>query len=293
MNILDNSVTQDYAYSHGTGELCALASGFRETADESLMAFLHGFFDESGTFNDPQCKVVCFSGWVGRGHHWQEFSELWDALLRSERIDVFHATDALGNKMRGEFKNWTSTRRDGLVQSFTRLIHNHALAGFSASVSIQDFKTFPSNIQQNYNNDPHYMVFETCILGILGILGKFENFTLVCDDHERYAIECYKLLNKMKLRHVGLRKKLASICFADDKQHPPLQAADLWAYLNRQEMERRLNSKDDPVSPFYTALTDKFRMPDAKATFYDRASTLLTFERKLKVSKLRNGKRLI
>jgi hypothetical protein len=69
-----------------------------------------------------------------------------------------------------------------------------------------------------------------------------------------------------------------AICFADDKCTPPLQAADLWAYLNREEIERLSDSPDAVQSPFFQAISEQRRMLTT-STFWDAEKLALSIKR--------------
>jgi hypothetical protein len=171
------------------------------------VAFSHGFFDESGKFKDV--RFIAFAGWVGRGTQWDGFSDRWDSALRSERLRYFKSSDAL--RMAGQFERWPEKRRDALVFRLIELIQNHAYVGISSTASVAVVKAQPSHVTEQFGNDPNLLVFESCMLALMRHLSqKNENFTLVCDDEERYSMLCYKLLNKLKLRHALLRTRIAS-----------------------------------------------------------------------------------
>jgi len=59
--------------------------------------------------------------------------------------------------------------------------------------------------------------------------------SLICDHDIATAWDCYRHYLGVRKAHEGVRKKTASISFADDKFFPALQAADMVAFLTRHE----------------------------------------------------------
>ena len=69
---------------------------------------------------------------------------------------------------------------------------------------------------------------------------------IMCDDDEQEALEMYQLLSSFRRRNPVGSKRIVSICFADDKSHPPLQSADLFAYVCRLEEDRKITAQTRP-----------------------------------------------
>ena len=61
---------------------------------------------------------------------------------------------------------------------------------------------------------------------------------VICDDEDRYSIECYKLFSKLRRNDQSVRKRIISFGFGDDEYFVQLQAADLFAYVSRAEAAR-------------------------------------------------------
>jgi Protein of unknown function (DUF3800) len=74
---------------------------------------------------------------------------------------------------------------------------------------------------------------------------------IICDDEEKYAVQCYKLFTKARRENRGLRKMLTSLCFGDDEHFLQLQAADFLAYIIRSEASRRFHNEPHKCGELY------------------------------------------
>jgi len=66
------------------------------------MAFLAGYFDESGTHDDSSIVVV--AGVVSSTQQWLKFDRKWRNALDAENLSTFHMTDF--ENRQGQFKDW-------------------------------------------------------------------------------------------------------------------------------------------------------------------------------------------
>ncbi len=212
------------------------------------MAILHACFDESGKLADSQ--YVVFGGYVSHVIHWEHFSHAWLRALRRHHMKHLHMHDVMRSKS-------DPTKRDAMLLEFANIINQHTLMATVCPISVNNFKALSAK-EKGKLVDPQYVAFETCMRGILRYLEPdmpSETIGVICDDTEQFAMGCYKLMTKLKARHPEMRKRFISLCFADDEEYPPLQAADMWVYTNYQEMLRRMQAPGDAPSKLFETLT--------------------------------------
>lgn len=200
---------------------------------------LSAYFDESGKFKDHD--IVAFCGLVSPPEDWYALQVEWDSLLHRNGITHLHMSGGTLN-----FRLSLSAKRPALgkkeriavIRQFVLAIKRHIELGIAIAVDVQGYKSLPPNFKSEIGGeDPYYWVFSCAMAAVLdhlnGIPGSKVN--IVCDDEEQYFVQCYKLLNKFKLREPVLKNKFVAICAGDDREFPQLQAADLLAYLTRTE----------------------------------------------------------
>jgi hypothetical protein len=61
--------------------------------EDSVLAYLYGYFDESGKHSEH--RVVSFGGFVDGFVKWRAFTEKWVQLLRDHQLSDFHAAKLL------------------------------------------------------------------------------------------------------------------------------------------------------------------------------------------------------
>lgn len=233
----------------------------------SDMPTWHLFLDESGKLKAGS-KTIAFAGWLGETTKWNDsFNAAWTLQLRSgkKRLAYFSMAEAMN--LRGEFKGWEFAERDKMVYKLIDLVSEVGYVALSATMSLSVWDSLDSETRRRFDNNSQMAVMETIMLA-LAKWSRKDKVAIVCDDEESLAIGFYRMVNKLKNRHANLRSAIASVCFGDDKAAPPLQAADLYAYLCREELERQIERPSEAVSPFYQYLTNR-RIMHTDQTFLD------------------------
>jgi len=224
-----------------------------------VLASLYAYFDESGT--EKQHEIVSFSGLVDNMKSWMAFGDEWARLLRQYKLCEFHAGEALRySQPYGTMKPGTAEERSKDVLPFVRLICDRVELGVVSAVKVSDYKASHPRLHKAFGTDPVYFAFNRAIFGILNYWGSVRQYDvgLILDDEEAKAIECYRLLKKMKLVSAEVRKRITSICFTDDRTSVQDQAADLFCYLSRIDNEQAFLGKRHPYDALCEPLRDKY-----------------------------------
>jgi hypothetical protein len=85
------------------------------TTDDSLIAMLEAYFDESG--NDDRSNIFTVAGFIATRSQWEAFEAEWKELLADEKIERFHRVDL--EWFRGDFHRdygWDEARRNRVVR---------------------------------------------------------------------------------------------------------------------------------------------------------------------------------
>jgi hypothetical protein len=109
------------------------------------------------------------------------------------------------------------------------------------------------------------LLFSAAIDALFANAPTGQVMTFVCDDEQDSAMEYYKLFNKYKQQHPALRPRLVGLCFFDDKFAAHLQAADMAAYVLREEARRVAERPNDPPSKLVAVLSEHSRTTTGSA----------------------------
>lgn len=222
---------------------------------------LSGYFDKSGKFKDH--AVISFCGLVSHNRDWDDLQIEWDSLLLRHGIASLHMSGGALNYKRSLSSKSPALgkpERINVIRQFIAAIKKHIEVAVIAVVDVAGYRSLPEHYKNEIGgDDPYFWAFSSAMAGTLAAINAIpgSKVNVVCDDEEKYFIQCYKLLTRFKLREPILKDKFVSISAADDREFPQLQAADLLAYIARCEAGRKFLDKDYD----FTELFDEFNRP--------------------------------
>jgi len=219
------------------------------------VAHLYAYFDESGKQSDHAVITMC--GFVDGFERWRTFQDKWMRLLRETQLGEFHAAKAIRHSHSyGRMRCGTSDERAEDILPFIREITEGIELGIAFAIDVKAYQSQRfSVLHRAFGINPHNFAFFVTVNSVLSCYKIPRHLTigLIFDDEEKHAIECYRILKKMKLANPEVRRRITSICFSDDGSTPVLQASDLLAYLTRVEAERRFTGKPYPYGKLFSA----------------------------------------
>lgn len=200
---------------------------------------LSGFFDESGKFHDHQ--IISFCGFLGRAEQWNALQVEWNGLLLRYGIASLHMSGGMLNFKRSLSSKHPALGKDSrikVLKEFIKVIKRNLNVAIANAVHVKDYQAQPEHHKSILGgDDPYYWSFSQAMAEVLGYLKSVpgSEANIIVDDEEKYFVECYKLMARFKRGSPETRKCFISMCAADDEKFPQLQAADLLAYLTRNE----------------------------------------------------------
>jgi hypothetical protein len=285
--------TDDRVRSHVSG----MSPKLRETAK---LIVLQAWFDDSGKEGIAQSPVYLLAGYSARVKIWESFSEEWQQELdREPKLAYLHAVDAYSFKKEfGHKSRWAEkwghmnrSARDERLLKFAAIIIKHlkqdAGLGVTWMIRHEDYTHFSHILAQHPEitpkeraliKNPYFLSFQKVIGQMLKIQADKPSeekiqilFDEGIDDPENLRIgfeQFVLMLNFSSPRHLRFMVN-KSAEFRDDKDHPPLQAADLTAWHLRRFCYEVARGKrhDDPVwellgSPQIRYLNMRYRDED-------------------------------
>lgn len=194
------------------------------------------YIDDSGVGQPP---VSVLAGWVADLETWIRFSDAWDGILRmSPRINYFKYEEAKNSN--GEFFGISEARRNEKLRLLGNVIRDHKLLGIRAVIDDVLFKKYQPFIGLNWPYPLLHvqiiMRIHRHIMGLYSASDKIPPVDFIFDQQygeEQGALEAWY---SERARAVGRRRDLYNSppAFVDDKENPPLQAADLHAGWARE-----------------------------------------------------------
>jgi len=129
-----------------------------------------------------------------------------------------------------------------MLEEFLALVNQGARAAVGVAVENAAFRDMSRESRQKCYDDAHVFCFRTCIDTVIPAVadiyqhrstpdGPPPSVSLIFDDNEEYGAECYTLLTRTRQSNPTWNKWVRSICFVDDEKYPPVQAADILAWL--------------------------------------------------------------
>ncbi len=236
------------------------------------MAVFQAFLDESGKFKDH--KVVSFCGLAAEVGRMRQFSDEWERLLRRYELPSLTMKRALriNVKLSPQIKAQSPQERIEALKPFADCIREYAEVGIAIAIDVDAYSALSVEAKKRLggSDDPHYLAFMQGVLGVIKYIPDGDKISIVCDDDESTALNCYKLYRRMCRIEQSARESLVALTFANDDVFVPLQAADFISSLVRYEAHRRFNGKRYDFLPLLRHLTAP---PSMKwiLSFWDKA----------------------
>lgn len=221
----------------------ALVSGFAEPKRSNrALLMLQAFIDDSG---NGQGSVFVLAGFIAPASVWEKFSDEWEESLGMyPAVPYFHMTeteDLFGNE-----------RKNERITRFYRIIEEHAVYGLSSAVSRDAYEKIFKNSPKPLN-DPYFLLFFDLIAQLARHgekLGISDEVDFIFDEQLGKKDKLIAAWDKFKrMTPPELLKFMGDTpSFKDDKKVKPLQAADLYAWWLRRNIEEDVRGL--PRTPF-------------------------------------------
>lgn len=207
------------------------------------MALIQAYVDDSGC--KGQGEVFVFSALISASSIWTAFSDEWQACLdQSPKIEYFKMDEATG--LSGQFRNFTPKQRDERLKRFCKVICGHKMIEFAFISDLVDFQTLWAPRISRPLSEPYFFPFHMTIFGVayevlrIGVCQKFEIFFDEQVILGPRAKAWYPLVRTFADNEPIKDLLPVEPFFRSDKDVPPLQAADLTAWMQRNHNEKGL-----------------------------------------------------
>jgi hypothetical protein len=224
---------------------------------------LRVYVDDSA--DEKQDQVVAAGAYVGYYHQLRKLRESWKKRLKRDGLRYFHTTERYS--LRDEFARFRDpvkypkpTGREAaqaVLDDLETIIHNTEVMGIAVCIPLKVY-TEIRNTEPDANAIFPADAFQVALISLFKKCAEIardefkprrEQLAFVCDISDR-APTMTKMYIQFRKNNPGLAEFISSFDHQDDKNVPPLQAADLMAHLARRRFAEYLN---DPAKRVFTA----------------------------------------
>lgn len=243
------------------------------------MAIVHFFCDESGKYQKN--PIVALTGIGAVRERLDLLYEEWRTLLRAYGLSELHMSQALtltgniGTKFRA---GQTLEERQELLFPFADCINTYCEIGLLQAWSVIGYNKLPLEVKNNLggSHDPYQLAFTRGLMAVAEYAGSLNYVNVLVDDNIVSAWDTY-MHYREALKATDQTERFVGISFAKSFHYPPLQAADMAAFLARREAKARFygNTNDcktltdylfvekpPPAMQWYTGFFDEQKMVD-------------------------------
>jgi len=203
------------------------------------MAFLEGYFDESGTHETASHIVV--SGFIADSNKWRRFVKEWGAALKDQGIPFFKAQ--WFEKRKEFFRPWgdEEERRKGFMGRLLGTITRLQPTRISFALPMKDYDDIipPGPARTKIGS-----AYTLCAIKCIAMAGNWARSAGYTEPISYYFDAGHKNAREFYDAHQGNWKNeqtrdqflVGMLAFADEKVLLPLQSADLIAYEMAQHL---------------------------------------------------------
>jgi hypothetical protein len=231
---------------------------------------LQAFFDDSnhhGPSDDAgRPGILIYGGYLSDQASWKRFDLEWNACLSDDPpIRYFKMSEAMSGE--GEFSQLDEPLRHYKINQFYKIISRHILVSTFCGVILSDYQDVmneKNGVPPQFTN-PHFFIYYGIVQNIglgLKLIRKTGPVSFIFDEGNPMKAQIFAAWASFSEHGpVPAGVLSGSPIFADDKQSPPLQAADYFAWICRSKIGHQLAGKSEPRFPWEKGLSPKMIRP--------------------------------
>lgn len=203
---------------------------------------LQAFIDDSSS--EKGDKRLFMAGYLNRSDKWALFTKAWDEELKTApSIAYLRMVEA--NGLRGQFGGWGADARNKKLRSLARVINHFQPLSFQFTINRGEFFRVLKPVSPRGLGNPHFTCSFSVIAGVARyVAGERVKVPIefIFDEQEGVDTDLIILFHEMVKKLPRSARKLISgvPVFRNDKDTPPLQAADMLAWHLRREHDERV-----------------------------------------------------
>lgn len=191
---------------------------------------MHVFVDDSDTF--AKNGFICLAGFIASDKAWDVFCERWTDLLKKHGLGVMHTSDFLSGQ--GEYRKleWPYEQRLNVLREFMDVIREEIQCGVFCAINAGEYRSVLSHAKKKLK--PEEFLFRRVLkrsFEYMAEIKSVESIGFWFDDSNMTSSRFLSIYASTKKTWKWASSMLGSIAFGDDRNLPPLQAADVLANI--------------------------------------------------------------
>lgn len=202
------------------------------------MTTLAAYLDDSGTHEDS--RVYMLAGYLAPTEKWKRLSEDWEHALKRWSIPWMHMNSAeQGQK---HFRSWKKARRRRCIHAFANIVGRHAEYGIVPAIAHQSFRTMVKGVV----SDDKRLLREYADTYTHALTLMLVSLRKLClhkgiQPGEVEVVIAEQAKGGRAIANIGTlpaRLGFSAPLFMNPRKHPPLQAADMFAWSHNRFMSK-------------------------------------------------------
>jgi uncharacterized protein DUF3800 len=222
-----------------------------------FVAIVNFYCDESGKYQTD--RVVTIAGVGTTIQQADKFDDEWRALLRSYELNELHMSHVADlNQKCGVHmpSGQTVDERTDALLPFADCINRSLQVGLVQAWDVNGYNSLSLEVKRELggSHDPHQLAFIRGMLEIVRFVQEEDRISTICDDGPT-AWDSYVHYLAVQKAVPKLRKKFVGLTFAHSAHFPPLQAADMVAFLARRQAREEFYGESNQFKRLHDYLT--------------------------------------
>jgi len=244
---------------------------------------MSAYFDESGT-HGASSPAVIMGGFIASSNQWAVYEAEMTALLASSGVKVFHARKLRTGK--GDFKEWTKTKRGQFNSSFLKLADDHMSFGMGTVLASDMYQgIYRSGGNARRTLDSQYgLCFRVSMWRAMVYMRDRQNewpLNVILETGHKNARDAIRVYGEIAESLIDrYRPMLGAISFMSKDNCLPLAMADSLSYAMFRKVAGFSNhSNPDVASTGYSVPPDiAAKVPMTRLTVDETTLTVLRNE---------------
>jgi hypothetical protein len=192
---------------------------------------LRGYWDESGSADDPSCRFMGIGGLIASPESWSLIEAQWRVTLDDYALPYFHMREFA--HWSGNFKqrsDWPEARRRELMSRLLGAIAVGQPRVHGAVIDLAAWRLLDKKYREAFVA-PWYCCFQECarIASVYGVIDKVD-MEMIFAQQAEFAGKAMPLYDSIRQRQDKGYDGFTRFAMEDMRNVLPLQSADLVAY---------------------------------------------------------------
>jgi hypothetical protein len=228
---------------------------FPEQPNGILAVIFQAFLDDSS--DRDQSKVIVSASFIGTREQWTKLRKTWNSRLKEDGLAYFKSSECW--HLTGEFAKFRSDshypRPAGRVAAekvrddLETIVEESGVGGLAVVIPVPVFNEILAmpDVKEKLGDRPYFWVFQSLLFETVKEVRTVPGHHAVTFVHDEGPNSAQLLETYLQFKNSNPRtaKMMCGFSALDDKQHPPLQCADMVANATSHFAIQWLSDRND------------------------------------------------